>query len=999
MPNNAGILLELVSLDLNLLERSLTDLLIALGCDSTLCSEFSAEKLKDGRFYETFSRRSRNERIYSYFRCFKNLDLQVDNFCRLLHVHFERGIALLYRCGFTTFTRKVFLLAYVEIVYDFYHGILKQTTQYSIHDCLYLYRFFVGMDYKLNSLNLQNVYIRDEIYDLILHTLWYALKDAWWMYVYADEIKYLFPFLSHMRVQEGREIEIRDLEHVLHNLQFVVTALNIQDNSVDFNLYGSISCGSDIENCSVYDPGAFNPHDISDLHMAYGESTLDISMNKRDVYGNIHTDCNIKKVMLDESANINDLAGVDNGVPFGANTFDLEDTSAVNDEENGMQNGLTTEQGPRNPTASSSVTSTLDVKLLDESISNLQMYIKNMNEIGSLEFPREHVFSHIEMDMADSSSIDTEEEDPVDADGENEKRSDSLPMNFSLSSENVKTSVESTDSFYKDTLWPNLICKSLVGSIYVFLFESYLRVQHESLNRNFSSSSTYIYQMCTKLENLRTLWSIIKQVNSKWTENSGTRFLFPTISRLTLLHNNIMRAISAEASRPTINYLKGLHFMDDSQLYREILYNKEFLIGPDGPLALHIKILPTRYKLQICMQVFGPIIMEYASRPVNEESAIFDSLALWDSIVSVVDINGNPGLIEDENIQMLAYYLEEIKFSADVKLDNLVRRMNKCVSMDTRNDAIDEYFSINDLNYRVQDRVSDRKSMDSLSCNAKCKSLDDSNSVDNLRAEPLLHKDTSTPKLMLNLGDNVIRSGSFYTSKSGRSYITSRPNSGLSLEQDDTQRTSHVEDMLIEYIYDILSDFVIYPERKTHLLYSNVWINGARRKKILLFGSLLLLFRENSLLQPVGFINCNSITSILSPETIVQIHPKIELLENMPKGVYASESTSREGSVCDPGDRTSHCIGEVLHADSYTPSNVCWGWRMRLELSDICVTKLSGEDSQTEFVDFEFMNPEHRKIWYKRVKSAVKDAQCIKDICCNKETISWPYHTLFFDSI
>ncbi|UKJ88343.2 hypothetical protein MACJ_000787 [Theileria orientalis] len=870
--------LQLICSDLELLELSINDLAIALGGKSSPVDKTYYKRLKSGSLANCFNRPVRNERNYKFYKLFKGLDLQVDSFIRIVKLHFDRGAAFLAKYGKSGLSTKLFCLCYVDVVFDLYDGVLKQLATFSLHDCVYLYKFFIKFDNSLLSYRIKHVYIRDEIYDLILNSLWFALKDAWWLYLDTSDLRSLFPFIAHMKVEGQYQPTIHDLNHVLHNMHFVT--LISQDISFQSETQTIVN----------------SPLNNEDM-----ESLNELFETEKGKYDNIkESDLNIK---------------------YMKNVHGLEESD---DDE--AKNGATGFE------------------------DNISMVSENKD--------------------LTSENQDTREDINPDLGGTQE---------FGKHLRELERTLESLE-LIGEVNWSQVVYISLVGFVYIVLFESYLNVVYESLNARMEPKK-YVEFLVRRLQDLiqvhtlmvdvdvnYTAWAhdklgafsdaeLMKCFNTysdslfveegyrdnqlfsyrgdsmksdvKWKLGDGSScvtmyLLAPALERLQKMQYNVVLRIASVCARPVLKLIEEIYFVSESKLYYDILHNTdEFLIGPKGPLSQNCKGLPLAFKRAVFVETFFIIVKRYANK-VREsgtevcEAIFFDSMSIWDSVIDYFDFPVNPEMAEEACVKLVAGILEQIKFTPKLDLSHL--------------DAFKRSF---------------RKNF------------------------------STTPK--------------------------------------------EAQSMLSQYAYNCLYHvgFIRVVGRGDYLDKYVVWLDGCRKKNMLIFGNVILFFRENSLLQPAGFLTFNSIYSILAPNSLAQVHPSIQLLENNSENdsfscgtSKSSESSSNSANKECSGPKKNRTSGfsrskntDPLDGGNSSPaasvtryssvssrlSNLfehmsVWGWRIRLELFDSCIL----DDRNLFNLDIEFTSPEYRRYWEQQIRDKAN---------AKAQFISWPYHSFFFDSI
>ncbi|EAN34220.1 hypothetical protein TpMuguga_01g00982 [Theileria parva strain Muguga] len=961
--------LDLIASDLELLELSINDINIALGGSPVLIPDSYVKKVREGGLYESFTRSARNSRIYKCYERFKGLDLQVDSFFRILKLHLDRGFSFLKRFKPINHlvTVKLFCLCYVDVIFDLYYGVLKQVVNFTIHDCVYVFKFFSRLDNTLSTHRIKHVYVRDEIYDLILHALWFALKDAWWLYMDPKFIKPLFPFIAHMRVNEHYEVTIHDLNHVLHNIHFVtIISQDIAYQSETATVVDLPPATPDKIYTQIPNTGSANhspnPGEGSIKYEDISESDLQIKY-----LGTVNTfGIDESKTEVDKTGSVNPDEPTE-----GANKVDSVNQVDTVDEPESLE--------------------WMKVGGTSSESANFDL-LASSNHLGDIQF------SKYQFDPDDYS-----DNFPNDID------------NFRVESE--------VDS---DPSWSQVIYVVLVGFIYIVLFESYIKEVSNSLNTKMSPAN-YVNFLIKRLQDVIQVTSLIVEVDCNFTAwardklgdssdpylstcfNSYSDDVFsfnnnytyryrdlytdrprvnytfshhpeykndtntnnPYISfnskdqmnlyilslsfdRAQKLQYDLIKRVSAVCSAPTLRYIDNLYFLTDSSLYREILYNPEkYLISPNGPLSKSCKHLPIRFKRAIFVETYLKIVSKYVTKVTDYESEpceaiFFDSMSLWDSVLDFFDFSANPQIVEEECVKLVSNLLDRIKFTHRVDLSELNSFKNKFSS---------SFFTFSNSSESLISSYA-YKCISFLKSETSCKF--DSNSV------------------LAESDDSVTRDVTDYTTDDG------------SLDEI------------------CLDKF-------------NVWLDGVRKKRMLVFGNVILFFRDNSLLQPVGFISFDSIYSVLGPRTMAQVHPNVHILENNsendsfscgtsdssdlsdssedphPRDIEDKDSPNISNSYTVNGDMDMKAIrrdngssnsAKTSRRTSVSDNMMVWGWQVRLELLDSCVLE---DFSKFDVVaDFEFPSPENRKFWQ----------QLIKDNPGTRpQFLSWPYHTFFFDSI
>ncbi|XP_953792.1 uncharacterized protein TA16465 [Theileria annulata] len=962
--------LDAIASDLELMELSINDLNIALGGSPVIIPDSYVKTVRSGLLYECFTRSARNSRIYKCYERFKGLELQVDSFFRILKLHLDRGFSFLQRFkpANLSISVKLFCLCYVDVIFDLYYGVVKQVVNLTLHDCVYILKFFSRLDKTLSANRIKHVYVRDEIYDLILHSLWFALKDAWWLYLEPKFIKPLFPFISHMRVNKHYEVTIHDLNHVLHNIHFVTLIsqdIAFQSETptvVDMPPGTPDQIYTQMPNIQIPNMGSVeHSPDLGDLSISYE----DLSES------NLH----IKYLRT-------------------LNTFGI-DESKTQQDNTGSVNPEPTEQD--NKLESVNQVDTVDEP---ESLEWLKLD-PNRQEKASFDF------------LPSSNHLDDLEFSKYQIYG------DDYSNDFHNDVDNFRRESES-DS---EPSWTQVIYLTLVGFIYIVLFESYLKAVSNSLNTRMSPAN-YVEFLIKRLQDVIQVTGLIVEVDCNftawardklgdssdpylsacfnnysddvfsfnnnytyryrdiYTDRPRANFDFsynsehkndpntsnPYISfnprdqmnlyilslsfdRAQKLQYELIKRVSLVCSAPTLRYIDNLYFIDDSNLYREILYNPEkYLISPNGPLSRSCKQLSIRFKRAIFVETYFKIVARYINKVTDQESQpseaiFFDSMSLWDSVLDFFDFSANPQVIEEECLKLVSSLLDRIKFTPQVDLSELESFRKKFTS-----------------NF-----------------------LTASNSPESL------------------LSSYAYKCISFLKSDSSNKFCSN----SVQNESDDTVTKNELDCSTNDEttIDDICLDKF------------NVWLDGVRKKRMLVFGNAILFFRDNSLLQPVGFISFDSIYAVLGPRTISQVHPNVHILENNSENDSFScgtSDTSQSSETSNPleleedsdnilnqysvngdldikeisAENSSNNSAKTSRRSSLCDNMMVWGWQVRLELFDSCVLE---DFSNIDVVaDFEFSSPENRKFW----QQLIKDKPGTRP-----QFISWPYHTFFFDSI
>lgn len=293
-------LLESAARDIDLLEESLCDLVVAFGGTAQVSHDFFVRHLSWASEQDNFAPKINSGLLRRFRKKFAKLDIPAPALIRLLLLHIKRGAALLNDCPqclrsdpFTpsisqkdpvdaecdaeipilkplidltdlkweppvdvvegrhapkratamqmTSTSsqpdykytKIFCGWYVDAVLGLYDEVLKRVCSLDLFDCIRLRCFFVNLDNILTNNGIQHMGVRNQIYDVMLKLLRFALKDAWWIYTDRDWITSRLPFMSDMaRGFNNEKMNISELKAALTKVgtvsgQHVVLGLDL----------------------------------------------------------------------------------------------------------------------------------------------------------------------------------------------------------------------------------------------------------------------------------------------------------------------------------------------------------------------------------------------------------------------------------------------------------------------------------------------------------------------------------------------------------------------------------------------------------------------------------------------------------------------------------------------------------------------------------------------------------------------------------------------------
>ncbi|UKK00738.2 hypothetical protein MACK_000812 [Theileria orientalis] len=924
--------LQLIYSDLELLELSINDLAIALGGKLSPVDKEFFKKLKSGRLANCFNRSVRNERNYRFYKLFKGLDLQVDSFIRIVKLHFDRGVAFLEKYGRSGLSTKLFCLCYVDVVFDLYDGVLKQMTTFSLHDCVYLYKFFIKFDNSLLSYRIKHVYIRDEIYDLILNSLWFALKDAWWLYLDTSDLRTLFPFIAHMKVEGQYQATIHDLNHVLHNIHFVtLISQDISFQSETQTIVNSPANNEDIDSLNERfeaEKGKYDNLKESDLNIKYMRSLDGLGGLGEGEAKNGVTEFEDNISMVSENQNRNsqnqDMRGVVNADLFGVHEFGKN----LRELERTLES----------------------LELIGEVKWSQVVYISLVGFIYIVLFESylNAVYESLKVGM------------------EPKKYVEFLVMRLQDLIQ-VHTLMVDVDVNY--TAWAHDKLGALSDAELMKCFNTY--------------SDSLFFEEGYRDNQLFSYRGDSIKSDVKWKLGNDSRgvtmyLLAPALERLQKIQYNVVLRIASECARPVLKLIEEIYFVSESKLYYDILYNTdEFLIGPKGPLSQNCKGLPLAFKRAVFVETFFIIVKRYANK-VREsatdvcEAIFFDSMSIWDSVIDYFDFPLNPEVAEEECVKLVAGVLEQIKFTPKLDLSDLdaFKRSFRKNFFTTPKDAQSmlSQYAYNCLYHVGFIRVGGRNS-----ANDRCKgrafgdksdlpigTFDGANNTANHTLN-LTMDNTGYKSYEANYGsststanqasgstrpgnpNDATNTSTTFAANTGNVYLgsngaasreyTSQANSGsnvnnaiggenangsvtasttpnpnltigglrLPLDGVNSGHSGGSDDYGVpkgpygisglcstgKYGYDEVVGRGGYLDRYV------VWLDGCRKKNMLIFGNVILFFRQNSLLQPAGFITFNSIYSIRAPNSLAQVHPSIQLLEDNSENDSFSCGTSK----------------------------------------------------------------------------------------------------------
>ncbi|EDO07857.1 hypothetical protein BBOV_III002930 [Babesia bovis T2Bo] len=177
-----------------------------------------------------------------------------------------------------------------------------------------------------------------------------------------------------------------------------------------------------------------------------------------------------------------------------------------------------------------------------------------------------------------------------------------------------------------------------------------------------------------------------------------------------------------------------------------------------------------------------------------------------------------------------------------------------------------------------------------------------------------------------------------------------------------------------------LLDYVVHEldNRCTPMNYT--WIAGDLRHRLALFGGMVLLFNDESSLQPVGMLDMLDVIAVYAIEH--------ERRSNM----NMSESDAELYSC---GTTDSESPRELSGRYIIENSLLLWGWGLRVRFGGRTSVESrsifrSGR-SVFKCVDFEFLAPEHRERWLRSLKSYTSSRQN------HMKATWWPERALFLE--
>ncbi|CDR96597.1 hypothetical protein, conserved [Babesia bigemina] len=159
-----------------------------------------------------------------------------------------------------------------------------------------------------------------------------------------------------------------------------------------------------------------------------------------------------------------------------------------------------------------------------------------------------------------------------------------------------------------------------------------------------------------------------------------------------------------------------------------------------------------------------------------------------------------------------------------------------------------------------------------------------------------------------------------------------------------------------------------------------VWVGGTLRKRLAIFGNVLLMFRDDSALQPIGMVDMADVVAVNSLDDEDNAD-KQQYMSDTDADLYSCGTTDSEPSEVE--NEHANFDMTVLH----------WGWRLRIKVggSDALMQRevqyIGVERSRV--IDLEFMGPEHRERWLRSLK-------LIHTHQAYRKPLWWPMHSAFF---
>ncbi|ORM41078.1 uncharacterized protein BXIN_0411 [Babesia sp. Xinjiang] len=137
---------------------------------------------------------------------------------------------------------------------------------------------------------------------------------------------------------------------------------------------------------------------------------------------------------------------------------------------------------------------------------------------------------------------------------------------------------------------------------------------------------------------------------------------------------------------------------------------------------------------------------------------------------------------------------------------------------------------------------------------------------------------------------------------------------------------------------------------------NRAWIGGHLRKRVALFGNVVLLFRDDSSLQPSGMVDMQDVVGVYSLDSNLQATAHMSMSES-----------DAELYSCGTTDSDSDSPRNVRVPQHFDSSLLRWGWALRLKVGGKVTggTKhgLKSYEKYAKPIDLEFTGPEHREIW------------------------------------
>lgn len=167
-----------------------------------------------------------------------------------------------------------------------------------------------------------------------------------------------------------------------------------------------------------------------------------------------------------------------------------------------------------------------------------------------------------------------------------------------------------------------------------------------------------------------------------------------------------------------------------------------------------------------------------------------------------------------------------------------------------------------------------------------------------------------------------------------------------------------------------------------------VWLGGAIRTRLVLFGSSLIIFTDDSTLQPIGIIDTEDVLTTVSPDQEARGPINLSMLDSDLE-VYSCGTTETEMDQVE-----SRRAANFNVVGSFDKIQENWGWRLGLRIAgcnlDTNCNHMVNYKSNCDVVEFEFLGPEHRERWSRSLKAITRPS------VDSHAHMWWPKHSPLF---